>query len=220
LSYPFAFSQEICQGLLLKTFVFLPRKLSLVVVLGGFLPCIATIMATLPTLSIAVSIRNTLPGPITTAVPTPAPVSTSTSLAISVSFALSFTLSILAFLTATLPAPLMVTITLLPPLPALLISLLVLLTFLGAPSVTSRLVGLAPFVLLVLLDLPFKLALLLVNVPQLFADFLTLPDARRRLGRILGVCLGAAQALLLSCFVANLSPAQLANVLLDNVVVY
>ena len=104
---------------------------------------------------------------------------------------------------------------LLAPFPALPLPPLVLLPLLPPPLFPSSPLGLPPLHLLSRPDLALELPLLLLDCSELRPHALPLGPSGGGLGSVFLVRLGAADALLLGCLVANLGAAQLADVRLD-----
>ena len=102
---------------------------------------------------------------------------------------------------------------------ALLPFLLSALIVLFASGFAGGSLLLSPFLVLLLLDLLLELPLLLLHLPKVLLDTLSLGATSRRVSGVFLVRLGAAEPLQLGSLCADLSHAELAHVGLDSVVV-
>lgn len=102
---------------------------------------------------------------------------------------------------------------------ALLPFLLPAFVILFAPGFAGGSLLVPLFLILLLLDFPLELPLLLLHLPKVLLDTLSLGATSRRVSGVFLVGFGAADPLQLGCLCTNLSHAKLAHVCLDGVVV-
>lgn len=239
-----ALAEEVGKGLLLETIEVFLGELLLNFLCASFGGSFCSVVATVASITVLFSILLPLPLPAPVSVSVSASRAVSRAAAVTVvaalakSIAVVFTVAvtisvtipvyIAASVSIPLPLPLLFALPLslllpfllllpllLAPFPTLLFSPLVFFPLLPSALLARGPLRLTSLHLLFFLDFAFELSLLLLDRLQLGADPLPLGAAGSGVSSVLLISLGAADALLLGCLVANLGAPQLPDVGLD-----